>query len=1405
MEVGRHLNIQLLPNTEVLDLKGKPGNFKVRVKKHSRYVDLSKCTSCGECEKVCPVDVTDEYNLHLSTRKAIYKKYPQAIPGAYAIDKRGIAPCKATCPAHVSTQGYIALINQGKYREAIELFKQEHPFPGVCGRVCHHPCESECTRKDIDEPVNIRGLHRFLADIDLKRDDPYVPEIKERKKEKVAVIGSGPAGLSCAYFLALKGYKVVVFEKLPVPGGMMAVGIPKYRLPREILNKEISLIQKMGVEIRTSVTFGKDVTLDSLKEEGFDAVFLALGLHKSKRLNVPGENLKNIYLGIDFLKESALGREIKLNGKVVVIGGGNVAVDVSLVAKRLGAKEINMVCLEKRDEMPAWEYEIKQAEEEGIKIINSYGPKEFIGEETVKKIVFKRCTQVFNEDGEFNPKYDENDLLELEADAVIIAIGQTEDFSYLKDQGLDVDKGVIADPITLQTSINWVFAGGDCVYGPKSVVEAIKSGKEAAESIHRFINGLDLKAGRGEELSFVRPDTKGEKKIPRVRERVVPVDRRTGFEEIVLGYSEEEAKLEASRCLKCGVCSECYQCVKVCLPGAINHDEKTEIFDIDVGAVIVSVGVTSFDPHDLCDLYLYKEHPDVLTSLEFERILSPSGPTSGHLIRPSDRKEPQKIAWIQCVGSRNSNRCGNDYCSSVCCVYAIKQALVAKDHVKGDLEEVIFYMDIRTHGKDFERYYERAKEEGVRFVRARPHTLELGKNNKILIKYAEEGGSLKEEEFDMVILSIGLVPPKDAKLLADVLDFNLNEFEFARTSSLDVVKTTKDGVFVTGAFQAPKDIPQSVTEASTAACEASLLLSEARGTLARSKTYPEQRDVSKEEPKVGVFICSCGINISSVIDVNELIEFAKTLPHVEFVENDLFTCSVDTQSVIVKKIKDLKLNRIVIAACTPRTHESLFQETLKEAGLNEFLVEMANIRNQNSWVHQNNPKEATEKAKDQIRMAVAKVLKSRPLSKEKIKVCQKALIVGGGVAGIVSALTLAEMGFECFIVEKTNMLGGNAWNLDSTYDGKKIRPWLEENIKRVESHPKIEIFMNAILSDVKGAVGNFEGRVLVDGEEKVINFGAAIIATGAREYKPKEYLYGEDPRVLTHLEMERVLDIGFSDGLPDSVVFIQCVGSRDDERPYCSRLCCTHTMTQALKLKEFNPKMNVYVFYRDIRTYAFRETLFKKAREKGVIFIRYSKDKKPEVYKENGDLVVEAFDPISEVKVKIYADMICLATAIVPNREDKLIEMFKLSVGPDGFITEAHPKLRPVDSTTDGVFLAGLSHYPKPIEEAIAQAKASSMRASIILSKEYMELDAIKSFVTDFCDGCGLCVDVCPYDAIKLVEESSNGRIKRKAEVSSALCKGCGQCEATCPKGGIMVSGFTLDQIGSQLDSLLPN
>ncbi len=1400
VEAGRHLNIDLHTTTEIEKVEGEAGNFKVTLLERPRYVDLDKCTACGECAKVSPIDVPNQFDMDLRERKAAFKLYPQGMPSAFAIDKRGTAPCQATCPAHVSIQGYIALINDGRYKEALKLFKEDHPFPGICGRVCHHPCEGECTRNDVDQPLAIRELHRFLADYDMEQGELYSPEIEaEKRDEKVAIIGSGPAGLTAAYSLLKQGYQVTIFEKLPEPGGMMRVGIPEYRLPRDLLAAEIDVIQKMGAEIQCNVTFGKDITLESLKADGYASCFMAIGLHGGRNLGVENEDAEGVLQGVEFLRDAAMGKEVQIGDDVIVVGGGNVAIDVALTAKRKGAKNVTLICLEKREEMPAWEHEIEEALEGDIQIVNSFGPKSFFIDKSnkVSGIEFKTCTAVFDEEGRFNPSYDENACTPYFGDTVIVAIGQSTDLEGITEQGIGVSGpgGLEADPVTLQTPIDWVFAGGDAFYGPKSVVDAVACGKEAAESIHRFINGLDLAEGREKKWEFVKPEIANEPLKDRTPVRCLdPAARECNFLEVSFGYNEDEAKVEADRCLKCGICSECYQCVDACLANAVDHDMQPKRTEVEVGSIILAPGFTPYDPSKHA-YYAYANHPNVVTSLEFERILSASGPYQGHLIRPSDHKEPKKIAWMQCIGSRDINQCDHAYCSGVCCMYAAKQTVIAKEHSEQDLDTAVFFMDMRTYGKDFDSYYNRCKDEhGVRFVRSRVHTIDPADDDNLSLRYVSEDGDIVDEVFDMVVLSVGLAPNDEAIKLADTIGVELNSHQFAQTSDLAPVATNKDGIYVCGVFQGPKDIPQSVMEASAASSAAAKNLAAARGTLTRAKELPPEMDVSQQQPRVGVFVCNCGINIGGVADVPAVREYAATLPDVVHVEDNLFTCSQDTQDKMKEVINDKGINRVVVASCSPRTHEPLFQETIREAGLNKYLFEMANIRDQNTWVHMNNPDKATQKAKDLVRMAVAKAAYIEPLHQVSLDVKQSALVVGGGVAGMESALGIADQGFQAYLVERSGTLGGNALWLRHTWQGEEIRPYVNELVEKVMAHPNIRTFLNTEVIETGGILGNFTTTLATVGETMAtmtIEHGATILATGGKPYEATEFLYGEHPDVLSHKDLDEAMTAEEPRlAAAESTVFIQCVGSRNEEFPSCSRVCCTHSVKSAIALKKQKPAMNVYILYRDIRTYGFREDLYRQARELGVIFIRFGMEAQPQVAKgDNGEISVTVKDHILGRPIEINPDLLVLASGVRPNENKDLFELFKVPINGEGFLVEAHAKLRPVDFGSEGIFMAGLAHYPKSIDETIAQAQAAVSRAATVLSKTSIRVGGITAEVDkDRCAVCCTCVRTCPYNVPVIGTEGA-------AVIDKAGCQGCGCCVAECPGKAITLKHFTDDQL----------
>jgi heterodisulfide reductase subunit A len=852
--------------------------------------------------------------------------------------------------------------------------------------------------------------------------------------------------------------------------------------------------------------------------------------------------------------------------------------------------------------------------------------------------------------------------------------------------------------------------------------------------------------------------------------------------------------IDREKCIGCGTCDE------VCKAHAIQYDQEDTEVKLKVGSIILAPGFESFDAR-LKSEYGYGRFPNVVTSIEFERILSASGPYGGLVLRSSDGEIPKKIAFIQCVGSRDF-QLGNNYCSAACCMYGMKEAVIAKEHTPSKLDAKIFFMDMRSYGKEFDAYYERAQGEwGIQFVRSRvAGVTEDPKTGNLFVHYVEDE-TPKTEEFDMVILSTGMTPPKNVEKLAKNLGIKLNKYNFCETQAFSPMETSKPGIFVCGAFSAPKDIPESVAQASGAAVKAMSVIASERGTLVTAKEYPPQRDVSKEEPRIGVFVCHCGINIGGVVNVPEVVEYAKTLPNVVYAEANLYTCSQDTQKLIRDKIVQNKLNRVIVASCTPRTHEPLFKETVQESGLNPYLFEMTNIRDQCSWVHMHEPKEATEKAKDLVRSIVAKAKLLKPLEKPLINVTPVCLIIGGGVSGMTAALELAKQGFEVHLVEKEKELGGHLRTIHYLLDkGDDPKARLEALVKAVQENEKIHLYTGAEVVDIYGFVGNFKSKIKQqNGKEKEIEHGVVIVATGAVEYKPTEYLYGKDQRVMTQHELEETLAEGKFKA--KSVVMIQCVGARNEERPNCSRICCGQAIKNALKIKEVSPETEVYILYKDMRAYGFKEDYYREAAMKGVLFINYDDERKPKVTNEGGKVKVAFWEPVIREEVEVEPDVVVLSAATIPNPGNKHVaEMLKVPLTKEGSFLEAHMKLRPVDFATEGVFLCGMAHSPKYIDESIAQACAAAARATTILSKKTLEMEGIIANVSeDLCSGCRICEYLCPYGAVEMKDKDG----KPLAHVIEALCKGCGACGTACPTKAITMGHFTTDEILAQIEATL--
>ncbi|MGB7532153.1 MAG: FAD-dependent oxidoreductase [Halobacteriota archaeon] len=899
VDVAHHENIKLITYAEVESVEGYVGNFKVKVKKKPRYVDEEKCTGCAECANICPVKdvVPNDFDLGLSKRGAVYIPFPQAIPMVYTIDKiEGVPPCRLGCPARVNVQGYVALIAQGRYKEAIDLIREVNPLPAICGYVCPHPCEEECNRREIDDPIAIAALKRFAADnIDYADAEDAEDATKEEREEKIAIIGSGPAGLTAAYYLAKSGYPVRIFEKLPVPGGMLAAGIPEYRLPRSILKKEIEYIKREGekIEIETGVEIDKD-GFETLNRD-YNAIFISIGADKSRALGIGGESLKGVVHGVEFLRELNLGNKVEPGKKVAVVGGGDVAIDAARCALRLGS-DVTIVYRRSREEMPAREEEVADAEEEGVKITYLTNPSRIIGDDKVQGM---ECVKMElgepDKSGRRRPVPIDDSEFILDVDTVILAVGQQSALEFLEGSGIEIDGNWVKVDGNGRTNVEGVFAAGDTVTGPATVIDAIAGGRKAAEAIDSYLRGAPLPESEDEEKKKIEiEDIKTrlpelEKKERRKIAKIPIKRRRDGFEGVELGFTEEDAIEEAKRCLGCGICADCRLCETVCEADAIIHGMKEEFFDIDVGAIIAATGYDLFDP-SLEPNYGY-EYDEVITSLEFERLCNASGPTLGQI--EINGKEPKEVVFISCVGSREGSvesgrmqdaGCkmhdsqtqnlkpqtskGNEYCSRVCCMYIAKQAHLVLEHIP-DANATVFYTDVRAFGKGFEEFYWRVKEEGVNYIRREltdDINVEKAENGKLMVKTVSEGRPI-EKEADLVVLATGIIPQGDVLETARKLKImqSADKFFLEAHPKLRPVDTFTDGIFIAGCSQSPKDIPDTVAQASAAASRVCSIL---------SKEYVEVEPITAEVDETlctGCGICEsvCPYGAVEVVDTEE--------------------------------------------------------------------------------------------------------------------------------------------------------------------------------------------------------------------------------------------------------------------------------------------------------------------------------------------------------------------------------------------------------------------------------------------------------------------------------------------------------------------------------------------------------
>jgi len=866
----------------------------------------------------------------------------------------------------------------------------------------------------------------------------------------------------------------------------------------------------------------------------------------------------------------------------------------------------------------------------------------------------------------------------------------------------------------------------------------------------------------------------------------------------------------------------CQLCMNNCKADAIDFTQKPEEMTINVGAIVITTGYEQKFP----EFYsrLAGSNQNVLSSMQFERLLSANGPTNGELIRLDDRKHPHKIAFLQCVGSRDFHHPKyKKYCSSICCMASAKQAIVTKEHAP-DIECTIFNTETRAKGKNFYEFIVKSKEEyGVNYVNGRVSLVKKNpENGKLKLCYENiEKGIVENDEYDMAVLASALFPGKSYYKLLDLINVDYNELGFITEEGL--IKAEENNIFFAGYSKNPKDIPVSVAEGSACAAKISEKLHSVRFKNIKEVIYPPEIPVSPDDkPRVGVLICQCGINIAGVVNTTAVVDYVSKLPYVVHAEENMYSCSSDSQERIKEIIKEYNLNRFIVASCTPRTHEELFRNTLREAGLNPFLFELVSIREQDSWVHQKEPEKATKKACDLIRMNLTKVINIRPLEKIKVKVKKATLVIGGGIAGIAAAHNLANQGFEVYLVEKKPTMGGHSLDFIDLYDIPLHKQDILKKKNDLKSNSNVHILTNSEVINVNGYVGNYEiitKNIIDNSEEQEFTVGTIIVATGTNQSDTdrwKDAIKKHPNKVFTQNELEATQDTkvpGFNDA-----TIILCVDQRRNEfnegeniKTYCSNICCKVALKNIEKLLSINPEAHIHILYRELQFSDLNaERLWRDLRKK-VSFERYKSIKDIEISDKNGAFHMDYNNLGANCEVEYDTDLLILATPEIPSKgTNELAKMLKVPTTKDGFFLEAHVKLRPIDFATDGIFLCGGAHWPKWIDEAITQAYGAAGRAASLMVKGEVETEGITSYVSEEkCFGCGRCAEVCPYNAIEMLEINKEIGLytlsEKKARVINALCKGCGACIAECPVNAVNQRHFSSFQIRKQIELLHGN